>query len=195
MDEKLQKDKNKPFIYQNSCRLTVTNHRNKHLMLNIKSEKEELSVLLPRDSACLLQEWLRQNNYISSTSELFNQLIPFMLPKNAESMIDNLERAKVIHNAVIEGLGISERKIRSAAKTKPITRARYLLFFMLRKWTSLSYPQIGMIYRKNHAGIIIGCRAVKANPARFEPHLSLLDSNIKRMVKKEMFLKKDETTK
>lgn len=72
----------------------------------------------------------------------------------------------VVHNSEIvsvtaEFFGVSVSDICSAKKDRTITLARSFSMYLNRRFTRMSYPEIGRVMGgKNHATVILACRKV-----------------------------------
>lgn len=68
-----------------------------------------------------------------------------------------------IMKAVIAATGVSAIDIRSVRRQENIVKARHLFFWLARKYTMKSFPQIGRSVNKDHSTCQNGCRVVSRN--------------------------------
>lgn len=75
---------------------------------------------------------------------------------------DPLIRISDIESAAANYFGLTTADIHSSKKEKTISIARSISMFLARKYTNMSYPEIGKLMgNKNHATVILACRKVQ----------------------------------
>ena len=92
-----------------------------------------------------------------------------VIPQSEKAnIIKTLERdneyhaeARAIINMVAREYWVLRADMISKDIKKPIPRARHVAFYLLRKYTDLSYPQIGGLFDKCHAAVIHANNATK----------------------------------
>lgn len=72
-------------------------------------------------------------------------------------MFKNKSLNKVI-NKVLEDNNTSWDEIKSSRRTEAIVNARFISYYLSRKFTNLSYTQIGHKFDKDHSTIMHGCK-------------------------------------
>lgn len=75
--------------------------------------------------------------------------------------------------AVSSETGIPTNELRSPRRNQPVSKARQLFFYLCKKFTSRSMPQIGHFAgKKDHSTVLHGIRRVMAKPEEFQPQLN-----------------------
>lgn len=64
----------------------------------------------------------------------------------------------IVLNAVMEAHQITIDELRSKFKAKKHSDARAVVSYLLRKYTTMSYPQIGRVINKDHTSIMLAER-------------------------------------
>lgn len=78
-------------------------------------------------------------------------------------------RPERIFEAVCEFFGLDRRDLMSGRRQRTISLARSVAMYLVRKTTSLSYPEIaGRMGKRNHSTVISACRRVEAAITRKE---------------------------
>jgi chromosomal replication initiator protein len=79
--------------------------------------------------------------------------------------------------AVAAATGVTATEIRSPRRNTRIVRARFMCFWLSRKLTSYSFPQIGRFTgNKDHSTVMHGIGRVVEDRAYFEPELSQVEA-------------------
>ena len=77
------------------------------------------------------------------------------------SRTDPIVHVSDIESTVATYFGITPADIHSSKKNRTISRARSFSMFLVRKYTNMSFPEIGRLMgNKNHATVILACRRV-----------------------------------
>jgi len=94
--------------------------------------------------------------------------LPLTVATAQKALADYLAKTKPwvtvsdIENAVATFFGLSPADLHSTRKTQHVALARNLAMYLARKYTQLSYPQIGRFMgNKNHATVILACRRIE----------------------------------
>lgn len=61
--------------------------------------------------------------------------------------------------------GVAPQEISGSAKTAPIARIRHIGYYLCRKYTMLSLPKIGEIFRRDHTSVLHGTDKIKTKRA------------------------------
>ena len=69
-------------------------------------------------------------------------------------------RAKVIES-VCQAFDISFKRLHTTKRHKPLAISRNLIFFFLRKHTSMTWLEIGSVFKRDHTTAIHGYTAIK----------------------------------
>ena len=72
-------------------------------------------------------------------------------------MFKNKSLNKII-SKVLEDNNTSWDEIKSSRRTEGIVNARFISYYLSRKFTNLSYTQIGHKFNKDHSTIMHGCK-------------------------------------
>ena len=72
-------------------------------------------------------------------------------------MFKNKSLNKII-SKVLEDNNSTWSEIKSSRRTESIVNARFISYYLARKFTNLSYTQIGFRFNKDHSTIINGCK-------------------------------------
>ncbi len=93
--------------------------------------------------------------------------LPVTVATAQKALADYLSRTRPlvtindIENAVATFFGLSPADLHSTRKTQHVALARNIAMYLARKYTTLSYPQIGRYMgNKNHATVILACRRI-----------------------------------
>lgn len=93
--------------------------------------------------------------------------LPVTVTTAQKALADYLSRTRPlvtvsdIENAVATFFGLSPADLHSTRKTQHVALARNIAMHLARKYTQLSYPQIGRYMgNKNHATVILACRRI-----------------------------------
>ncbi len=81
---------------------------------------------------------------------------------------------KIIEAKVCELFDTEPRLLRSVGRPQNVTRARHMIWWMIRKYLELSLPVIGKEYEKDHTTILTGVRAFEKR-SEFEELKSLAE--------------------
>ncbi len=78
------------------------------------------------------------------------------------SRTDPIVHVSDIESAVTTFFGLTTADIHSTKKDRTVSTARSVSMYLARKYTSMSYPEIGrLIGNKNHATVILACRKIE----------------------------------
>ncbi len=93
---------------------------------------------------------------------------PMTLPMAQQVLDEHITRTDpVVHTsdmtaAAADYFGVSASDIHSDKKDRTVSLARAFAMYLIRRYTRLSYPEIGrMLGGKNHATVILACRKVE----------------------------------
>lgn len=77
--------------------------------------------------------------------------------------------------AVSDVTGIPTNEFRSPRRNRPVAHSRQLFFYLCKKFTSRSLPQIGHYAgKKDHSTVMHGIRRVMQKPEEYQPQLNEL---------------------
>ncbi len=95
---------------------------------------------------------------------------------------NNVPTPSIIISQVCKFYGVEESTLRGSQKTKGIAAARQVAMYLIRKLTSISLPDIGKEFGKDHSTVIYNIRkvevALKNNDTALENALRDITSNI-----------------
>lgn len=78
------------------------------------------------------------------------------------SRTDPIVHVSDIESSVSTFFGLTTADIHSSKKDRTVSTARSISMYLARKYTNMSYPEIGrLIGNKNHATVILACRKVE----------------------------------
>jgi chromosomal replication initiator protein len=90
------------------------------------------------------------------------------LPMAKEVLADHISRTDpIVHTSDIESVvatffGITPADVHSSKKDRTVSLARSFTMYLTRKYTKMSYPEIGKLMgNKNHATVILACRRIE----------------------------------
>ncbi len=90
------------------------------------------------------------------------------LPMAKEVLADHISRTDpIVHTSDIESVvatffGITPADVHSSKKDRTVSLARSFTMYLTRKYTKMSYPEIGKLMgNKNHATVILACRKIE----------------------------------
>ncbi|MHC5060684.1 MAG: chromosomal replication initiator protein DnaA [Planctomycetota bacterium] len=90
------------------------------------------------------------------------------LPMAKEVLADHISRADpIVHTSDIESVvaaffGVTPADVHSSKKDRTVSLARSFTMYLTRKYTKMSYPEIGKLMgNKNHATVILACRKIE----------------------------------
>ena len=90
------------------------------------------------------------------------------LPMAKEVLADHISRTDpIVHTSDIESVvatffGITPADVHSSKKDRTVSLARSFSMYLTRKYTKMSYPEIGKLMgNKNHATVILACRRIE----------------------------------
>ena len=71
------------------------------------------------------------------------------------------------------------RELLTSEKRQPkYVRARFMIYWLVRKFIGASLPQIGRILRRDHSSVLHGIKCVEGNRAKYEPELSKAEKKL-----------------
>jgi len=77
------------------------------------------------------------------------------------SRTDPIVHASDIESAVATFFGVTPADVHSSKKDRTVSLARAFTMYLARKYTKMSYPEIGKLMgNKNHATVILACRRI-----------------------------------
>jgi chromosomal replication initiator protein len=90
------------------------------------------------------------------------------LPMAREVLADHISRTDpIVHTSDIESVvatffGVTPADVHSSKKDRTVSLARSFSMYLTRKYTKMSYPEIGKLMgNKNHATVILACRKIE----------------------------------
>jgi len=90
------------------------------------------------------------------------------LPMAQEVLADHISRTDpIVHTSDIESavatfFGVTPADVHSSRKDRTVSLARSFTMYLARKYTKMSYPEIGKLMgNKNHATVILACRKIE----------------------------------
>jgi len=103
---------------------------------------------------------------LAAYSSLCNEKISVAMAKQvlAEhiSRTDPIVHISDIESAVTTFFGITPADVHSSKKDRTVSLARAFSMYMARKYTKMSFPEIGRLMgNKNHATVILACRKIE----------------------------------
>ena len=102
--------------------------------------------------------------YFSFSPFLF---LPFSASAHSQS---RMEEIMAVASAVT---GVSRNDIISVRRYHSFIRPRFIYYWIAKKYTKLSYPQIARVLGgRDHATVVNGVRRVDRSRAEFEPYLT-----------------------
>ena len=85
-----------------------------------------------------------------------------------EALADHLARADSaltlgdIESAVATYFGITPADLHSSRRTRTVSVARMITMFLARRYTQMSFPEIGRAMGKNHSSVVLACQRMQA---------------------------------
>jgi chromosomal replication initiator protein len=99
------------------------------------------------------------------TVEMARQALADYLPR-----ADRIVTVNDIENRVATFFGLSPAQLHSSRKTRAVALARAISMYLARKYTSMSFPEIGRLMgNKNHSTVILACRKIERTLAQDAP--------------------------
>ncbi len=83
---------------------------------------------------------------------------------------------RAICETVCSLTGITTGAIFCASRNKAVTRARHMIYFLVRNINKYSLPRIGTLMARDHATILYGVKKVGSERAYFEPEITLAEN-------------------
>ena len=90
-------------------------------------------------------------------------------------------RLLVLVNQVALEYDVSPEDLISGGRTKCLAEARHVLFFLARELTSLSYPELGRAFGRDHTTVLSAVHRVQANLVG-DAHLFALVDRVRQSV-------------
>jgi len=90
--------------------------------------------------------------------------------------------ARIIRMTVARHFGLDVATLISKTRIHKYALARQASYYFMRRFTKLSFPQIGHMFGRDHSTAIHGCEKIenlKATDAAFAANLALLEGEIK----------------
>ncbi len=142
----------------------------------LKKKAEDMHIDLPDEVLSFLSENLRSNirqiegalKKLSAQSLLDGRNITLEFTKNCVSdLLGDTEPVEVtidkIFTALFKKFGISKELLIGQQRTKAIAKVRHISIFLIRTITDMSTPNIGKIFKRDHATIMASIDVVKKN--------------------------------
>ena len=99
--------------------------------------------------------------YASLSDEKINLAMARLVLAEHISRTDPIVHTSDIESAVTTFFGTTTADVHSSKKDRTVSLARAFSMYLTRKYTKMSYPEIGrMMGNKNHATVILACRKV-----------------------------------
>jgi len=138
-------------------------HRAKVKGIEVLIERgpESLGMMLSQDELTQLVQWLggsQQPHPYLTMPVVPNVFLTDKVAKRMEHFTAEMPTVQHIVALCCIEFGVTIAEIMSTKKTDLVCLTRRLTYHLIREFTHLSYPEIGRLFSKNHATIIIACR-------------------------------------
>ena len=70
-------------------------------------------------------------------------------------------RVERIKQIVADRLKVSRRDLSSCFRTKEVSWARHLALYLCRQHVNASFPELGLMFLKDHTSVIYACKKIK----------------------------------
>ncbi len=140
----------------------------------LKKKAEQMNIQLTPEVVNFLAENLKSNirqvegaiKKLGALSLLTGTPITIELAKNSiADLMTGGEPVSVTIDRILEKVakkyGVSVEDIKGTKRTKDIAYARHIAIYMIRKLTSMSLPQIGKLFKKDHTTILSSIKTIE----------------------------------
>lgn len=105
-------------------------------------ENHELENLVTVCQKCHFKQFIRKNP------------IPNIPKSNPIKIVDGQDRYSAIVGLVSNAFGVSQNNILSTSRRKDFVMPRHVAMYLLRKVYNYSYPQIAMVFNRDHTSVM-----------------------------------------
>ncbi len=150
-------------------RMEILSHKARNMKLDLSKEVLNFLTMHVRGSVRELEGILVK---LSALAALENE--PVTLELTRDALADYLARTdSVITLGDIEAVvstffGITPADIHSSRRTRTVSTARMIAMYLGRRYTRMSYPEIGRFMGKNHSSVVLGVQRMEKILARRE---------------------------
>lgn len=179
------------YNYHNGATLRATVHNEGMLTLGLQYGKECIRIEMPHYEIIKFVEFILPD-YVELVGNNGPKATVITIdcerncPYKKKDLVSQYDMAAIILDATLHVTGASLEKMKSSVKIKKIALARALFFYLARRHTTLSYPLLGSMMKKNHATVILAERRIteqrESDPAidRIVRKIELQMQNIKK---------------
>ena len=160
-----KKNVNPDFTYENGAKFTAHfgGWTKEGIIFRMQSQNEELAVRVSKQAVIDFVIWCNKKGIAPPVEKV---KIVYEGKVSEEKRL-GYKKANLIMLLVAEGYQIECGFMLTSRKVREVVRARQAAMVLIRWLTSLSSPEIGKLFRKHHATVLLACRSFNKGSSHF----------------------------